>query len=122
MIMSASQSDTASRNYRPLRDPAVASILSRVTDKGESSIRSVDEANIPVNIVFSEPDEFNANWVLLADNFRPCNSSIDIEIYELEASSKDDLLAVVRQVIAPLYRNAVEQLETHGHLFFWSGK
>ncbi len=106
----------------PHRDPRVAAILAKVTDRGEWPISKVDEANIPVNIVLSEPDEYQGKWLLLADNFKPCNSQVDIEIYEVEGESREDLQAVVTALIVPLYRNALHQLETNGHLFFWSNR
>ncbi|MGF1452012.1 MAG: hypothetical protein ACFB21_08080 [Opitutales bacterium] len=103
-----------------VRDPALAAVLSKVTDKGEWPISKVDEANIPVNIVLTEPDAYQGKWLLLADNFKPCNSSIDIEIYEVEADCKEDLQAVVDSFIVPLYKAAVRNLEKDGHLFFWT--
>ena len=97
-------------------------VLAKVRDTGEWSISKCDESNIPVNIVLSEPDEFNKTWTLLADNFKPRNSNVDIEMYEIEADSREDLQAVVNTFILPLYKAAVEQLETQGHLFFWARK
>lgn len=102
------------------RDPIVADLLARVTDNGEWPISKVDEANIPVNIVISEPDEHQNAWLLLADNFKPCNSQIDIEIYEVEAKCREDLQAIVNALIVPLYEAAVANLKAGGHLFFWT--
>ena len=120
MIMSVNtQTNSAEPSVRLDRAPAATAALSKVRDRGEWSISKVDEANIPVNIVISEPDDYSTSWLLLADNFKPCNSIVDIEIYEVEADTKEDLMAVVRTLIVPLYRYAVDQLEAHGHLFFW---
>ena len=120
MIMSVHPQSANAGQAGPVRDPSVDALLERVTDRGEWPIRKVDEANIPVNIVLSEPDDYHGKWLLLADNFKPCASQIDIESYELEADSKEDLQAVVNAVIVPLYEAAVENLRSTGHLFFWA--
>lgn len=122
MIMSITQETEPTTATRIAREPAITTALAGVEDKGEAPISKVDEANIPVNIVLSEPDQFSGKWILLADNFKPCNSQVEIEIYELAADSKEALMEVVRALIVPLYQNAIEQLERNGHLFFWSGK
>lgn len=110
----------ARRESKPPISPKLAEIIARIDDLGEWPITKCDETNIPLNVVISEPDEFNARWILLADNFKPRNASIDIETYEVEADSKEDLLALVNELIVPLYKAAVHQLETKGTCFFWS--
>lgn len=105
---------------KPKTSPKLAQIVDRIDDLGEWPITKCDEANVPLNIVISEPDEFNARWTLLADNFKPLNATIEIESYEIEADSKEDLLAIVNEIILPLYKAAVFQLETKGTCFFWS--
>lgn len=122
MIMTLNAESGQQTLSRYENDPAIAEVLSRVEDCGECSILKADEANVPVNLVISEPDQYSNSWILLADNFKPCNSQVEVEIFEIQARSRDDILAVVRALIVPLYRNAVNQLENYGHLFFWSDK
>ena len=105
---------------KPKTSKELDAILERVEDVGEWPIAKCDETNVPLNVVISEPDEFNARWTLLADNFKPRNAQIDIEVYEVEADCKEDLLALVQLVIVPLYEAATHQLKTKGTCFFWS--
>ncbi len=122
MIMSITERQPTETSIRLGCTEQATQALACVEDAGESPISKVDEANIPVNVVISEPDQFNSKWILLADNFKPCNSNVEIEIYEVRADSREKLLAVIHSLIVPLYRNAVAQLEQHGQLFFWSSK
>ncbi|MGE9295673.1 MAG: hypothetical protein ACQKBV_05240 [Puniceicoccales bacterium] len=98
----------------------IQEVIDRIDDLGEWPITKCDETNVPLNIVINEPDEYNARWTLLADNLKPRNATIDIETYEIEADSKEDILALVHELILPLYRAAVHQLENKGTCFFWS--
>lgn len=110
----------ARRAPKPKTSDSVKKLLDRVDDLGEWPISKCDATNVPLNIVISEPDEFNARWTLLADNFKPRNATIDIETYEVEADSKEDLMAIVQGIIVPLYEAATHQLKTKGTCFFWS--
>jgi len=105
---------------KPKTSKKLAEIVDRIDDLGEWPITKCDEANVPLNIVISEPDDYNARWTLLADNFKPRSAQIDIETYEVEADNKEDLLAIVNEIIVPLYEAAVFQLKTKGTCFFWS--
>ncbi|MEO0796017.1 MAG: hypothetical protein AAFX93_12685 [Verrucomicrobiota bacterium] len=109
--------------YRAPKKEASAhlrALIEKIDDLGELPITKCDESNVPLNIVISEPDEFNARWILLADNFKPLNATIDIETYEVEADSKEVLMEIVHEIILPLYQAAVFQLENRGTCFFWS--
>jgi len=110
----------ARRAPQPRLPSDIQEVIDRIDDLGEWPITKCDETNVPLNIVISEPDEFNARWTLLADNFKPRNATIDIETYEVEADTKEDILALVHTLILPLYQAATHQLETKGTCFFWS--
>ncbi len=117
MIMPKDADSAPSSVSRPCRPVPVREALSKVEDHGEWSIEKIDEANIPVNLVLSAPDDYSEQWILLADNFKPCNSQVDVEIYEIRANSRE---ALIHTLIVPLYQNAVNQLSRNGSLFFWS--
>lgn len=92
---------------------------SGVVDKGQWPIHRVNEANIPVNVIINEPTQPGGRWTLIADNYKPLQSTIDQEVYELEADSREALFNLVQQYITPLYRKALQRLEKEGCVYFW---
>jgi hypothetical protein len=88
------------------------------------SFDSADDANIPVDIWLHAPDEECPSWRLLAANYMPRKGCLHPHGYEVRADNREELNAIVRDKILPLYRVATAQLEAIAngeadHLYYW---
>ena len=85
---------------------------------GEMDIDAMNEMNVPVVCWLLEPETEGEPWSWSAVNFMPrkecCGSS-----WRIEADSKDEILEFVRQRVVPLYRAALENLESLGENYYW---
>ena len=86
---------------------------------GNIGIEECDDMNIPVNCFISEPNEDSQKWIWQADNFMPRKAMIDSCKYEIEADTKEHIIAAVNKYVVPLYANALEKLKTSGELYYW---
>jgi hypothetical protein len=86
----------------------------------ECSRAIIDDANVPVNIRISEPDEDNDKWVLSADNYMPRRARIAPEAYSVEADTREELVLLVQENIVPLYEAALLNLRSESKLYYWS--
>jgi hypothetical protein len=86
----------------------------------EISLESINDANVPVNIRISEPDEDNDKWVLSADNYMPRRARIAPEAYSVEADTREELVLLVQESIVPLYEAALLNLRSESKLYYWS--
>jgi hypothetical protein len=84
------------------------------------SFESISDANVPVNIRISEPDEDNDKWVLSADNYMPRRARIAPEAYSVEADTREELVLLVQESIVPLYEAALLNLRSESKLYYWS--
>jgi hypothetical protein len=100
-------------------------------NKGEISIEECDDANIPVNIFITTPEENKENgetekWTLHADNFMPRKGRCGGETsYHIEADTREELNTLIAKYIIPLYISALNKLNgmakgTFTHLYYWN--
>lgn len=90
------------------------------TEFSECSFESMNDANVPVNIRISEPDEENNKWVLSADNYMPRRARIAVDAYSVEADTREELELLVQERIVPLYEAALLNLRSKNELYYWS--
>lgn len=86
---------------------------------GQLPIEGCDSANIPVNCFINPPDDENEKWRWVADNFMPRKGRCSESAYEIQANSKEELIEVVKHYVSPLYKVALENLETTGKNYYW---
>lgn len=90
------------------------------TEFSELPYKSIDDANIPVNIAICEPDEENDKWILSADNYMPRRACIAPDVYSVEADTRKELELLVQEIIVPLYEAALFNLRNKNELYYWS--
>lgn len=104
-----------------------------IEDIGDIQLSECDDANIPVNIFISKPNEDDEGkhkdkWTLHADNFMPRKMSA-CDGYEVVADSLEELQAYIKQHVLPLYEIAMKNIdaminatgheEELPHLYYW---
>jgi hypothetical protein len=95
-----------------------------VENIGEIPIHECDDANIPVNIFITPPDEDDKKWHLRADNFMPRKCTGSEGAYQVASDTREELVALVEKYIVPLYSTAFNQLAnivkgTANDLYYW---
>ena len=70
---------------------------------------SLNDMNIPVNIylINSADENFAPVWKLTYDVFHPRHGDVVQEVYEATSDNREELVALVRQYILPLYETAL---------------
>lgn len=102
----------------------------KMYDDGDCSFDSVDEANIPVDVWLSLTSEEDENrekgkWCLRAANYMPRRGTVSSDAYSVYSDNKEELNAIIREKILPLYRKAMDLLENMafsskgGSLYYW---
>lgn len=89
----------------------------KYTVNGDMDLSDADHANIPVNIFIEEKAE--GQWQLWADNFMPRKAVVAQQQYEIEAESKEMLLAALAKYVVPLYEAALLNIKTSGTNYYW---
>jgi len=100
-------------------------------DAGDCSFDSADDANIPVDVWLSlteDDDSFKneGKWRLHASNYMPRRARVDDSAYCVYSDNKEELDAIIREKILPLYKRAMNLLEgmcsstEGGSLYYWS--
>ena len=84
-------------------------------ETGECTFDGADDANIPVNIFISTPEdnedtEDAGKWSIKADNFMPGKAGIGQSTYQATADSREELIELVTKYVLPLYTTALQQL------------
>lgn len=87
-----------------------------VEENGQIKLCECDDANIPVNIFY---ENHGLYWTLTADNFMPRKGRCNDCSYELQAHTKEELVAYVQKYVLPLYRTALELVESGNDLYYW---
>ena len=89
-----------------------------IRSTGEMEPDSMNEMNIPVVCFIYEPEEEGGPWRWSAVNFMPrkecCGSS-----WHIEADTKEELLAWIREKVVPLYEIATNNLREFGKNYYW---
>jgi len=92
-----------------------------IRSTGEMEPEAIDEMNVPVVCFLCEPDGEGAPWVWSARNFMPRKERCGSE-WRIEADSKEELIAWVREKVVPLYEAATNNLREFGENYFWEPK
>lgn len=104
-----------------------------IHDCGDVEITEVDAHNIPVDIWILPVGENDGpipaeaegmGWALYADDYMPRKSCNATNAYRVYADSREELAALVRDHVLPLYRNAIAKLEamvdgSGDSLYYW---
>ena len=93
----------------------------RIHEIGQLAVVDADYANVPVGIrIWSEQYAYGEiRWHCSADNYMPRKGHLSMEQYAFTADSEEICQSVVRKYWLPIYRQAVQQLETEGELCDW---
>ncbi len=87
-------------------------------DTGTIPISGANEMNIPVVCFLHEPERENGLWSWSAVNFMP-RKECCISGYRLEADTKEEILEEINKWVTPLYKVALNNLETTGENYYW---
>lgn len=90
------------------------------TENSELLIERADDANVPVNVSITEPNEANPKWILSACNYMPRKGRVAECAYQVEADTREDLEMVIDTFIVPLYEAALNNLKNKRELYYWS--
>ena len=88
-----------------------------IEEYGEMTFADFDEANIPVNIFFSQIDEDDEEyengfrWRILAENFMPRKQTIVGYAAEALSDNKEELQELIKKYVVPLYESALRKLK-----------
>lgn len=107
-------------------------ISEAVIENGVMPFENADDANVPVSLFLSKigdsdriDEPADHLWRLTADNYMPRKGMCTDCAYCVSARSRDDLAAIVRKHVLPLYHIAVQKLdlmafgEGEGNLYYW---
>jgi hypothetical protein len=92
---------------------------------GICNLRTINDANIPVNIFLNKEDD--GTFSLVADNFMPRKNYATDGAYHFQADTKEELVEIVKTKILPLYQNAINLLSkiidgSGDQCYYWSKK
>jgi len=89
-----------------------------IRSTGEMGPDSMNEMNVPVVCFICEPEKQGDPWRWRAVNFMPrkerCGSS-----WHIEADTKEELMAWIREKVVPLYEVATNNLREFGENYYW---
>ncbi len=88
------------------------------TNLGSRRIELANESNVPVNSAISS-SRCGRRWIWTADNLRPTPGYCAADVYCVIADSRDELIALVKAYVTPLYRDALKRLERTGECGLW---
>jgi hypothetical protein len=85
-----------------------------IEDIGELELEAANDANVPVNIFIEREEddqgEKTGKWILTADCFMPRKCVAADSAFKVEADSLEELQAVIRKHILPLYEVALANI------------
>lgn len=95
------------------------------TDKME--FRHADDANIPIDIWLTPPNEDCDKWTLRAANYMPRRGYMLPEAYKQTADTREELELLVKTYVLPLYEVALSEIKKiisgeSNHLYYWQPK
>jgi hypothetical protein len=108
---------------------------------GEMSFENADDANVPVDIWLTEVDQTDDEcykqdengfdttesykFKLRASNYMPRKCRIAEDTYCVYADTREELAAILKKNVVPLYANAAKKIEAMmagagDNLYYWS--
>ncbi len=89
-----------------------------IRSTGEMEPDAINEMNVPVVCFINAPEKDGEPWTWTARNFMPrkeyCGSS-----WYIEADTKEELMAWIREKVVPLYEIATNNLREFGKNYYW---
>lgn len=108
---------------------AVASKANSVTaldyvDTGTIKLENCNDANVPINCFIMPPDVESTKWRWTALNYMPRKEyagggEMPGGDYQIEADSKEAILAAVNKYVVPLYEAALSNIKTSAENYYW---
>jgi hypothetical protein len=86
-------------------------------DKGEISIESCNEMNIPVRCFMIEPEENGTFWTWTALCFQPRRECC-VAGFLLEGT-KEEIQEAINKYVVPLYEIALDNLKNGCNNYYW---
>lgn len=85
-----------------------------VDEIGDMEFSSADNANIPVDIWLEQENEgpYKGKWSLSAANYMPRKAAVGDEAYKAIADTREELVALIKEHIVPLYERAMSHLQS----------
>jgi hypothetical protein len=87
------------------------------TDFGEIEISGCNEMNIPVSCFLEQRED--GKWEWTAANFMPRKGYANDGQYRVVADTKEEILSLIKKHVTPLFKVALQKLETEGELYYW---